>query len=125
MSNRPTNFDLSGLGGSKAAKSKRAEPDKAQERPMKTAAQPVARSAAQAKQAPVQSGFRTRRNADPLRRQRLAGRPKGEERHQFNVRMRAEAATRFIQMAEIEGVTYGDLVEILMEHFEEGRRGRS
>lgn len=111
---RSSNFDLSNLDKAPAEPQSREslpEADTKQVEPLpKSATKPRQR----AKNAKV-SGFRGRRNAAPLRRQVLAGRPRGEERHQFNVRMLPKDAAAFIEMAEEEGMTYGDLVATMIE----------
>jgi len=125
MTNRPNNFDLSALRPPKPKQQSQPDPrlrsEPKQERE-ETAAKPqrVARPSETKSKKPSQpSGFKTRRSAAPLRRQRLAGRPRGEERHQFNVRMLPEDAASFIQMAETEGVTYGDLVAKMLKRIDE------
>ena len=111
---RSSNFDLSNLSIAPAESQSETTPPKADtthaEAPPKSASKPRQKT----KNAKV-SGFRGRRNAAPLRRQVLAGRPRGEERHQFNVRMLPKDAAAFIEMAEEEGMTYGDLVATMIE----------
>ena len=106
---RPSNFDLSGLGAPRKA-----------DRPTpkdEPAPKPAARAPAVPKR--QQSGYKARRTAEPLRRQRLAAKPRGEERHQFNVRMFPDDAAEFIRLAETEGLTYGDLVSQMMKRIKE------
>ena len=111
---RSSNFDLSNLNkaptDSQSRETLSATNTNQTESPPKSAANPKQKT----KNAKV-SGFRGRRNAAPLRRQILAGRPRGEERHQFNVRMLPKDAAAFIEMAEEEGMTYGDLVATMLE----------
>lgn len=114
---RSSNFDLSDLNKAPAEPQSReslpaAETNQAE--PPLNSRKPAVKSKQRAKNAQV-SGFRGRRNAAPLRRQVLAGRPRGEERHQFNVRMLPKDAAAFIEMAEGEGMTYGDLVATMIE----------
>lgn len=114
---RSSNFDLSELNKIpvEPQSSESLPPaDTNQAEPPPNSRKPAAKPRQRAKNAKV-SGFRGRRNAAPLRRQVLAGRPRGEERHQFNVRMLPNDAAAFIEMAEEEGMTYGDLVATMIE----------
>jgi len=114
---RSSNFDLSKLNKTPAEPQSRESlpaADTNQVEPPPNTRKPAVKPRQRAKNAKV-SGFRGRRNAAPLRRQVLAGRPRGEERHQFNVRMLPNDAAAFIEMAEEEGMTYGDLVATMIE----------
>lgn len=106
---RPSNFDLSGL----AAPKKTSRPTPPEDPTVKPTRQKASVPAARP------SGFKARRTADPLRRQRLAAKPRSEQRHQFNVRMLPDDAAQFIQFAEAEGLTYGDLVARMVKRVKE------
>ena len=111
---RSSNFDLSNLSIAPAESQSETTPPKVDTTHAEAPPKSASKTRQKTKNAKV-SGFRGRRNAAPLRRQVLAGRPRGEERHQFNVRMLPKDAAAFIEMAEEEGMTYGDLVATMIE----------